>query len=115
MGNSAEVRQDFALVELKEPCLVGANLVDVDVVVARVYVFLDGFAVLRGVGAAGDRLGEGVFVHQLGGLLEVGGGGQVLREFAGDARVGPPFQRGALGLRFVGGVADGQLAVAGLA
>ena len=50
------MRQDFTPVEAEHPCLVGAHLEDVDLVVAGVSVGLDGRQVPLGVGPAGDPL-----------------------------------------------------------
>src|SRR5918994_196356 len=89
----AQGRQHGALVEVEEAVLVGADLVDVDVVVAGVDVLADRLYVPVGVGAADDALGDRLLVDQFGPLFEVGGEGQLEEVAAADAAVRPPFQR----------------------
>jgi hypothetical protein len=59
------------LCELEEAVLVGADLVDVDVVEAGILEGGDLLEVIVGVRAADDNLLDGLFINVLGGLLEV--------------------------------------------
>ena len=66
-----QLRHDFALVELEEALLVAPDLVDADVVVARLHVATDRAQVPLGIVAADDLLCDGVLRDQLCGRLEV--------------------------------------------
>src|SRR5579884_1080720 len=68
-----QLGEDLLGVEAEEPVLVGADLVDVDVVEAGFGVLLDLGPVPLGVGAADDELGDVLRPDGLPGLLEVGG------------------------------------------
>src|SRR5437870_4689666 len=79
----SELRQDLALVEAEEPVLVGADLVDVDLVEAGVLELADQLQMVLGVRAAGDQLCDIVLVDHLRGLLEVLWRRELLVEIAG--------------------------------
>src|SRR5690349_6187278 len=59
--HSPEVREDLALVEREEAVLIRADLVDVDVVEARVDVLFDGAPMRGRIRAADDLLRDVVF------------------------------------------------------
>src|SRR4051794_27768956 len=114
-GSVPQRRQHRALVEIEEAVLVGADLMDVDVVIAGVDVLLDFLQVLIGVRPADDGLGDRLLVDQFGPLFEVGREGQLEEVVAADAAVGPVFERGLSGRVLRGGPADVQLPVGRLA
>src|SRR3954454_16799657 len=92
-GSVAHRRQHAALVEIEEAVLVGADLVDVDVVVAGIDELPDFLQVLFGIGATDEAFGDRLHVDQFGALFEVGGEGQLEKVVAADAAVGPVLQR----------------------
>src|SRR3954453_21366850 len=85
----AQRRQHRAFVKIEEAVLVGADLVDVDVVVAGVDVFANRFQVLLRVGPADDALGDRLLVDEFGRLFEMRGEGQLEEVVAADRAVGP--------------------------
>src|SRR4051812_6739614 len=81
---TAERRQHLACVCLEEALLVGADLLDVELVEARLLELADLLEVRGEVGPARDRFGDLLLGDELRGLFEVGGGGEDLRELAGQ-------------------------------
>src|SRR3954451_11701701 len=69
--------QDLALVEPEEAGLIRADLVDVNVVVARVVARSDRGKMALRIRPAGDDLGNRLLVDHLDGLFEVAGGRQL--------------------------------------
>jgi hypothetical protein len=65
------MRQDLALGEADESLLVGADLMDIDVIEAGLGVFVDPRQVLSGVGTDDDALLDLFRRDKLHGLLEV--------------------------------------------
>src|SRR4051812_4530589 len=80
-----EARKDFAFVEAKKAFLVGPDLVDMDVVEARVDALLDSLDMTIGVGAAEDRARNRLFGHHADRLLEVRGVGEHLWQLSGKS------------------------------
>src|SRR5688572_31327128 len=81
---SSDIRQHLSFVEVEEPLLVGADLMDVDVVVAGLLVLTNlGQMGLR-VRSADDGLGHVVLTDHLRGLLEVERKRELLRQIALD-------------------------------
>src|SRR5204862_2631172 len=83
------------------PVLVRTDLVDRDMVVARVGELPDDVHVLLRIGAARDELRDVLLADVLRGLLEVSGERKLLSELAGDRDDRPPFVSRLAGLRFV--------------
>src|SRR5215216_5666806 len=79
---------------------------------AGVDVLFDRFEMALRVGAADHRFGDLLGGGLAGGLLEVRRRRQFLAQLAAKRRVGPDFERGALGLGFAGGPADCHLTIA---
>ncbi len=105
-ARSSECWKHLALVEVEEAVLVGADLVDVDVVVAGVDVLLD-----RRAGGARGRgrrrpLGDVVLGRPSRRLLEVRRQRQLLAELPLSARVRPLLQRRCFACLLVLGPAD---------
>src|SRR5690348_9645299 len=79
----AKTREDVLPVGGEECVLLGTDLVDVQLVKARVGVGLDRLNVLVHIGPAGDLPAEHLPGDQVGGLLEVLGRGKHLRQLSG--------------------------------
>lgn len=80
---SPELRQDLALIELKEARLIWSNLVDVDMAISGLHELLNFLPVLVDVGPAEDRFGDVLVAHKLRRLLKMTRQRQFLTELAG--------------------------------
>src|SRR5215203_5623216 len=88
-ASSRVLRQDLSFREADKPFLVRSDLVDVDVVEPGLCVLVDLGEVLASIRADDDALGDLLRGDELDRLLEVGGSGQLLTEFAGEPGVRP--------------------------
>src|SRR5258705_5392772 len=108
-----EPRKNFGLVELHEAGLVGTNLVDANMVIARVGVLLERVEMPLGIRATDHGLGYGVFCDELRHRLAVSGEGQLPGEGSIHGLNGPPLPCHLPRLGFILAPAHSQLAVAG--
>src|SRR6185312_10986240 len=81
---------DLLFVEAQEPRLVGTDLVDVDVVEARLLELVDRGSVPVGVRSADHGLGDLFLAHGRRRLAKVPGEGELLAQVPGERCVGPP-------------------------
>src|SRR5262245_28328606 len=111
-ASSGEVWQDLALVEAKEPFLVGPDLVDVDVIEARVGEATDGRQVALRIRAAHHGVAHVLLAHVGGRGFELLRDRQLGHERASQRTNRPPVARGAARLVLRRRPARGDLTVA---
>src|SRR5215510_9103418 len=115
LAATLEPGKDLALVEVHETRLIGADLMEEDVVVARVGIFAQRFQMVLGLGSAHYRLRDGVLRHELRHRLEVTGEAELPGEGGVHGRDRPALLRHPSRLALVLAPAHRELAVAGFA